>query len=362
MNFVKQNNSIFSDLLKTEQAIFSVLKVGDLVEGKMLEKGKKKLFLDLGKYGLGVVYGAEVSNAKNLLKDLNVGDTVHAKVVELDNDEGYIEVSLSEAGKQKAWTEVSELKEKGEILQVKISGFNKGGLTTELHEIPAFLPVSQLSTEHYPKVSDDDKAKIAEALQKLVGQELAVKIIDVNPRSNKLIISEKEAVEISSKELAKNYEVGQVVEAIVSGVADFGAFVRFTDNPAVEGLIHVSELDWRVVDNPKEIVKVDDVIKAKIIEIKDGKISLSLKALKADPWEKVKDKYRQGQEVIGKVYGFHAFGAIVDLGEEIQGQVHVTEFGSVEEMKKALALDKEYAFVIESIKPEEKRINLKLKK
>ena len=354
--------SILSQLMKSDPALVSVLKQGDLVQGTVLEKGANKMLVDLGKNGVGVVYRGELQNARDVIRNLKSGDAVHAKVMEVDNEDGYVELSLSEASKQKAWNEVAELQEKGESMKVKIVGFNKGGLITEIARLQAFLPVSQLASEHYPKVVDEDKSQIAKMLQQLVGQELEVKIIDVNPRNNKLIISEREAVEINTRELVKNYTVGQIIEGIVSGVADFGAFVKFTDNPAIEGLIHVSELDYRVVDNPKEIVKVDDVVKTKILDIKDGKISLSLKALKNDPWLALGDLYKDGQEVRGIVYSFNPFGATVNLDGDIQGQVHVTAFGGVEEMKRELVAGKEYAFEIESIKIPEKRINLKLKK
>ena len=216
---------------------------------------------------------------------------------------------------------VDELRGKDEAFTVKITGFNKGGLITSVKGIPAFLPVSQLAADHYPKAVSAERTEIGVALQKLVGEEISVKVIDANPRMGKLILSEKEATEISSRELAKNYEVGQVVDGLVSGVADFGVFVKFVDNPAVEGLIHVSELDYRIIENPKDVVKVDDVVKAKIMDIKDGKISLSLKAMKVDPWLVVADTYSENQGVKGKVYMFNPFGAIINLDETYQGYV-----------------------------------------
>ena len=350
------------DLLKSEPGALTLLKAGEVVEGTLLEKGSRKTLLDLGRFGTGIVYRSEMQNAREILKNLKIGDKIQAKVVDPDNEEDLVELSLAEVDKQKAWTEVSDLKEKEEIVSVVPTKFNRGGLITEISGLQAFLPISQLGNEHAPKISADSTTQLAEALEKLVGQELKVKVTDVNPRTKKLIISEKAATEVSSRELAKNYTVGQVVEGVVSGVADFGAFIRFTDNPAVEGLIHVSELDYRQIDNPKEVIHVDDAVTAKIIDIKDGKISLSLKALKADPWEKAGEKYKEGEVVHGKVYSFNPFGAIVSLDPEIQGQIHVTEFGSVEEMKKHLTLGNEYNFTVESVKVPEKRIMLKLKK
>lgn len=359
---IKNGGGLIGQILKTNHAFLPTLRVGDLVEGKVLEKGSAKLFIDLGKYGTGAVYRGELQNAKEYIKNLEVGAPVHAKVIDIDNEEGLVELSLSEADKQKAWTEVQELKEKEEVLKLKITGFNKGGLIAEIRGLSAFLPVSQLSQEHYPKVSEEEKSKITQSLQLLVGTELEVRIIDVNPRTSKLIVSEKAAQEMSARDLAKNYSVGQVVEAIVSGVADFGVFLRFTDNPAVEGFVHVSEIDWRIIDNPKEVLKVDDVVKAKIVDIKDGRISLSLKALKDDPWTNVAEYFKDGEEITGTVYVLNQFGAIVSLDHGFQGVVRVTEFGGVPEMKKELSQGEAYSFIIESVKPAERRITLKLKK
>jgi small subunit ribosomal protein S1 len=359
---IKNGGGLIGQILKTNHSFLPTLRVGDLVEGKILEKGSAKLFIDLGKYGTGAVYRGELQNAKEYIKNLNTGDAVHAKVIDIDNDEGLVELSLSEADKQKSWTEVQELKEKEEILKVKITGFNKGGLMAEIKGLSAFLPVSQLSQDHYPKVSEEEKSKIFQSLQLLVGSELEVKIIDVNPRTSKLIVSEKAVQELSARDLAKNYAVGQVIEGIISGVADFGAFLRFTDNPAVEGFVHVSEIDWRIIENPKEVLKVDEVVKAKIVDIKDGRISLSLKALKEDPWVKVSEYFKDGDEVVGTVYSLNQFGAVVNLDHGFQGIIRVTEFGGVPEMKKELSQGEQYSFIIESVKSTERRINLKLKK
>ncbi len=354
--------SPITQLIKDEPDLVCFLKEGDLIEVKFLKRTPRAAYFDLEKFGTGIVYGLELINAKNIIKDLKVGESINAKIIDLENDESFIELSLAGAHKQKNWQELKEIKEKDEILTIKIIGANSGGLVANINEIKAFLPVSQLANEHYPRVSDSDKNKILEELKKLVGQEIKVKIIDLNPRANKLIISEREASQQSIKELINQYKVGDVINGIVSGIADFGVFIRFTDNPAIEGLIHISELDYRLIDNPKEIVKIDELIKAKIIEIKDGQVFLSLKALKSDPWEVVGEKFKQGQEVNGMVYKFNPFGAYINLEYNLQGLIHITEFGSLEEMKKKLELGKQYQFVIDSIRPEEKRITLKLKK
>jgi len=352
---------ILNQLAKSNAPLMSLLKVGDLVEGKILEKRTRMILVDLGKYGIGAIYGLELLNAgRDFIKNLKVGDVIPGKVINSDNEDGFVELSISEAGRQEAWQEISELKEKEEVIKVIISGFNSGGLIAKIKDVSAFLPVFQLAAEHYPRIAGADKNQISQALQKLVGQELNIKIIDINPRTNKLIISEKEAAGVNLKELIKNYQIGQIIEGIISGIADFGVFVQFTDNPAVEGLIYISEISHRLIDNPKEIVKLDQVIKAKIIEIKEGKIFLSSKVLEPNPWDKVGDYYKEKQTVKGEVYKFYPFGAVINLEHDLQGQIHVAEFGSLEEIKKQLELNKKYSFIIESIQPQEKRIVLKL--
>lgn len=362
MTTVKPNPTPLSELARRDAALMSLPRVGDLVQGKVLSKSARLLVVDLGRFGTGVVYRGELKNARQALKGLEIGSDVSAKVVDTDNEEGYIELSLAEAGRQKAWGEVMELLEKDEPFSVTPKAANKGGLVVDICGLSGFLPVSQLSVEHAPKTTGDERDGLVSALEKLIGVEMKVKIIDANSRSEKLIVSEREASELSSKELAKNYKVGQEIEGVVSGVADFGAFVQFTDNPAVEGLVHVSELAYRIVENPKEIVKVDDVIKAKIVDIRDGKISLSIKALKSDPWTEAAELFKQGDTVTGRVYMFNPYGAVVTLKGELQGQIHVTEFGGSEEMKKEIAIGKDYEFLIDQVKPEERRIALKKKK
>lgn len=358
----KKNNSPLSQLLKQEPGLFSMPKVGDLVEAKLIAKTSRAVYFDLGGYGNGIVYGTEYANAKNAIKELGPGDAVPAKILELENEDGYIELSISEASQQKMWREVKELFEKDEPIKVKITGANAGGVTAEISSIKAFMPVSQLANEHYPRVDDASRTKIAEELKKFINQEFTVKIIDVNTRNNKLIISERAAADQNVKDLLVKYSVGQVIDGIISGVADFGAFIRFADEPLIEGLIHISEIDHRIIDNPKEVVKIGDLVKAQITEIKDGRVSLSLKSLKPDPWQKVEDKYKTGETIEGKIAKFNPFGAFVDLDAEIQGIIHVSEFGGIEEMKKTIEIGKSYQFLIDSVKSQEKRILLKFVK
>ena len=362
LNSFKKTDSAVALLMKNSPDLAGMIKEGDLVTGQFLKRTTRGVYFDLGKNGTGVLFGSELSNAKEILKNLKEGGSVTAKVVDPENDDGYVELSLAEAGKQKSWQSVKELYEKGEDLKVKITGANSGGLMTEVEGLKAFLPVSQLANEHYPRVDDGDKSKILEELKKFIGQELTVKILDFSLRNDKLILSEREITAKNVKEKLNKYKVGDIIDGIISGVADFGAFIKFSDDTEIEGLIHISELDHKLIENPKDVIKVNDQVKAKILEIKEGRVTLSLKALKEDPWQKAEERYKAGADVQGKVLRFNPFGAFVSLDPEIQGLIHISEFGGPEEMKKKLKEGETYAFHIESVKPQEKRIILKLKK
>lgn len=356
----KKQDSFEFQVLKTNPGLMPILREGELINVTLVEKSNRAVYFSISKVGTGVIYGVELINARNILKKLQVGDQVTAKVVVPENDEGLVELSLVEAGKQKAWQELKELKDTGEPIVAKVTGANSGGLLLELKGVQGFLPASQLSNEHYPKSDDGDRSSITQELKNFVDQELTVKIINLNPRTNKLIVSEREVEATNTKDLLEKYTVGDVVPGIVSGVADFGIFIKFADQPEIEGLIHISELSHNMVDHPREIANVGDVVKAKIVEIKEGRVSLSLKALQPDPWENAGNKFKEGERVKGEIYRLNPFGAFVKVEHGLMGLIHVSEFGSVEELKAALEPGKSYYFVISSIKPAEKRIVLKL--
>jgi len=361
---VLKKRSPMLKIIKAEPEMFTVVKPGDLVEAEFIGQGKRGAYFNVKNFSTGIVFGRELMNAREIIKKLEMGEVINAKVVMVDNESGYTELSLAEADKQKDWKELKEMKEKGEVVTVKIEGANSGGLMTEIKKIKAFLPVSQLSNQNYPRISDsnNEKEKIHEELKRFVDQEMQVKILTVNPKANKLIISEREITDENVQEILKKYAIGSEVEGIISGVADFGAFIRFEDDPEVEGLIHISELDHRLVEDPKEVVTVGDRVRAVVTEIKEGRVSLSLKALKPDPWKDLDKKFEKGQGVKGNPFKFNPFGAFIEVeGAEVQGLIHVSEFGSVEEMKDKLELNKTYDFVVETVNPEEKRLILKLK-
>lgn len=344
-------------------------RVGEIIEGKIIGKEKGALFLDLGAYGTGIIYGKEFYEARGELKDAKTGDKIFAKVIDLENEEGYVELSVKEAGEILAWETLKQKKESGETLTVKILGANKGGLLAEFLGIPAFLPVSQLSPEHYPRVEGGDTTKILRELQNFIGKELEVKVFDFSQKEGKLILSEKAKETEKIKEILKNYKVGDMVEGEISGITNFGAFMKFGKEnlegahpELVEGLIHISELDWKIIEDPSEIVKVGEKVKAKIIDISNDKVSLSLKALKKDPWKLIEKKYKKGDTAKGEVTKFNPFGAFVQITPKIQGLIHISEFGTQKKMQDTLKIGQKYDFQILLIDPKEHRMTLKLAK
>lgn len=338
--------------------------VGTVVEGRVIEKAPASLYVDLGLYGTGIVYGREYRDAIDIVRKVNLGDTLFAKVVELDNDEGYIELSLREAGREQTWEKLLRLKKEGVIVKTKILEANRGGLLAELEGVRGFLPVSQLASDHYPRVEGGDKQKIYSELQKFVGTELSVKIIDVDLGEEKLIVSEKEIEAKEIRDLLSRWQVNDIVEGEVSGVVDFGAFIKFKADPAnpesplVEGLVHISELDHKLIDDPRTIVKVGDAVRAMIIGLEGGRVSLSLKRLKEDPWKTAGERYQKDAVVEGTITKLNPYGAFVRLDENIHGLAHVSQFGSDEQMRSILTTGQRSKFKILEIKPDEHRLAL----
>jgi small subunit ribosomal protein S1 len=338
------------------------IKMGDIVEGVVIGTGRSSVYLDLGPQGTGIIYGREFLDEKRSLKPLQVGDHIAGKIIELENDEGYIELSLKEAGKELTWDKLQEQKDKEELLSVTVIGANKGGLLAEVLGIPAFLPVSQLSQEHYPKVEDGDSTKILLALQKFMGKELEVQIFDLDPTDQKIILSERSKERKKIKEILGQYKIGDVVEGVITGVVDFGAFVKFgKGEEEIEGLIHISEIDWQIIENPGDFLKIGEAVQAKIIDLSNGRASLSLKALKEDPWKEVEKKWKKFDEVQGKVTKLNPFGAFVEIEPKIQGLCHISEFGTRKRMEEVLKQGETYAFQVLEINATEHRMSLRLK-
>lgn len=328
----------------------------DVVEGPVVAIGRARVFVDLHPFGTGIIYGREYLSARESLKNTNVGDIITAKVVGIEKKEGYIELSLREARQALIWNEAETAMQKKTVFELPVAEANKGGLIINWQGIQGFLPASQLGPLHYPRVPDGDKDKIFAELKKLVGQKLELLVITANPKEQKLIFSEKGAGTSERSGLVEKYHVGDSVEGIVTGATEFGIFVKLEEG--LEGLVHISEMDWALVENPKGRYKVGESIKVKVIEIKDDKVSLSIKALTEDPWKSAAAKYKKDQKVEAVVIKYNKHGALASIEEGVAGLVHISEFPNEEALRASLELGKVYPFVIKLFEPKERRMTL----
>lgn len=351
---------------------------GETVEATIMSKQRGRVWFDLG-FFTGILYGKELQESREALKNLKEGDRVMVKILELENEDGLAELSLYAAGREKVWEELERARGEKQKLTLSVSEANKGGLVLEWRGIKGFLPVSQLAPDHYPVVEGGDKQKIFEELQRFLGRELEVYVLDVNQKENKLIFSErsKESV-VSDIDLVSAFAVGDVIQdAEITGIVDFGLFVKLNKGPAqpddsghsgrpalpdesrgrqIEGLVHISEVDWSLVENLFERFSVGDKIAVKIIGIEREKISLSIKALKPDPWKEA--PLEKGMIKEGRVIKLAPIGAFVEIMPGISGLAHISEFGSYEKMEAAVEIGKTYPFQISLFDPEHHKLAL----
>lgn len=340
---------LFNDSLTPPQ-------VGVLVDGPVIAIDKSRVYIDLFPFGTGIIYGREFLNAKDILRKVNLGNNISAKVVEERNSDGYIELSLKEARQALLWGEAEQAINNKTVFELPVKEANKGGLIFEWQSIQGFLPASQLKREHYPNVEDGDKDKIFSELKKLIGEKLSVSIIAANPKEGKLIFSEKNLEQKENADLIDKYQVGDIVEGEVTGIVEFGVFIKLEEN--LEGLVHISEIDWGLVENLNDFVKIGDKINVKVIDIKDGKISLSIKALKSNPWEQAIKKYNKDDKVSGVVIKYNKHGALVSIEEGVAGLVHISEFDDDIKLRETLELGKSYQFTITLFEPKEQKMTL----
>lgn len=344
------------DLLAQAGDSVKQLTVGETVDGTVLSVKKHEILIDLGPLGVGLVPRREVSLSKNY----NVGDSVIASVIDAELEDGYSLLSLRKAAKDRGWDEVMAKLESGEIITVVPYDANRGGLLVEYEGIRGFLPVSQLSAEHYPRVGSSDKDEILQRLNSLVKKDIKARILDADRKANKLIFSEKEAVKEGLAERFQKLAIGDTVTGVVTGVVDFGVFVNVE---GIEGLIHISEISWERVNNPSDYVKVGQTIEAKIIAIDKERLSLSMKQLTKDPWLDEVEQFKPGEKVEGTVTRITPFGAFVQLSPAVEALVHVSELGGDgTDPEKVFTLNERKEFTVLDIDKENRKISLSLGK
>lgn len=340
----------------------NVVKAGDTVEAKIFAKTKNKLWLDIA-CGIGVVPGKEMTAESD---EMQKGDKVLAYVLKPEDEEGHTVLSLRRADKDKIWENLKIDFEDDKILKGKIMEANKGGLMVEINGVRGFLPVSQLAPENYPRVEGGDKNRILEKLRGFIGKYIQIKIISFDKEAGKLIFSEKAVSEETQKAKISQIEVNQRIEAIITGVVDFGLFVRFKPKELeneIEGLIHISEVSWDRVTNLKKNYSPGDKVEAEIISVEGNRVSLSIKRLLPDPWIKEVKKYKVGDIVCGEVTRVTPFGAFVRLDNKIEGLVHISEIADkkIIDPGEILSAGLKKNFKIISIEPQAHKIGLSLK-
>ncbi|OGN04807.1 MAG: hypothetical protein A2831_01995 [Candidatus Yanofskybacteria bacterium RIFCSPHIGHO2_01_FULL_44_17] len=364
---------------------FDLPKAGEVITGEIISVSKNAVMVDLGSLGTGIVYPGEFYDNPSVQKTLKPGQAISAILLDIENDDGFRELSLKRAQMTTAWEDIRQKRDSGEVITTKVININKGGLIVEVSGIQGFLPLSQLSPEHYPKVEGGDTTKIVQVLQKMRNQDIQIKILDFSEDENRLIVSERAISEAHLKEELAKFKIGDIVDAEVTEVTDFGAFASISApteqptsennivaeheqandavkiNSTIEGLIHISEIDWKLVENPRDFLQTGQKVKAKIVGMDGDKISLSLKSLKSNPWEKVQDKYQVGQVIEGEVLKVHSYGILIRLDDDFNGFLAASELGKISEENTIHAGDRIKTAIV-SIDPLERRITLTLQK
>lgn len=332
-------------------------KAGEVIEAEVISATRNKILVDLNGLTVGMVPGREFTYEA---REIKPGDKVLAYIITLENEDGLAVLSMRRADRERVWRNVKEKQESGEVVDVKVSDVNKGGLLVDFNGVEGFIPASQLSATNYPKVADGDRDLITNRLRELVGTSLQVKILSFDQPANKLIFSEKAAGEADIAEKVKELPVGQRLTGEVTGVVDFGIFVRIGE---IEGLVHISEISWEKIDNLRDRYNVGDKVEVVVIGVEGSRVSLSIKRLQDDPWQEKVSGFKVGQAVEGEVTRITPFGAFVRLVDGVDGLVHISELGDkLTDPHDVVTLGKKYQFEILSIESMAHRISLRLKK
>ena len=322
---VHKPGSAMAKLLTDKDLQMKDLRPGDLVEGIVVSVSHSEVLLDVGAKSEGVVSGSDLSDADESFKHLKLGDTIFAKVVQAENQQGYIVLSLRKAEKDKKWKGAEDAFATGSVLEATIIEYNKGGLLSDCLGLRGFIPLSHLDRSHFAAGSE---AELKESLKALAGKVIKVKVIELDPLKNRFVLSEKDALSTYSDESREKrlqeIAAGTTLEGIVTGIMPFGVFI---DLDGVEGLVHISEIAWEKVNNPSSYFSVGKTVKVMVLGIDDQskKLALSVKRLSPNPWETVEKSYPVGTKVKGIVSKVVPFGAFVTIEKGLDGLIHVSE-------------------------------------
>src|SRR6056300_333388 len=342
----------FPDLLEKTLITFND---GDVIEGTIVRIDRNEVMVDVGYKSEGVIPSRELSVRKSVNpKDLvNEGDKIQALVLDKEDDEGRLILSVKRAIYEKAWGDIQEISDNDESVKGTVIESVKGGLIVDIG-VRGFLPASLI-----------DVRRVKE-LTSYIGEEIEAKILELDRQRNNIVLSRKAHLEEEQsgerQSFLEDLEVGNIKEGKISSIVNFGAFV---DIGGMDGLVHVSELSWRHVENPNEVVKVGDTVTVKVLEIDNDKerISLSIKQVTEDPWLDFELQYKQDDIVDGDVTKVVPFGAFVTIGKGVEGLVHVSEISSekVDSPELALAIGQKVKIKITELDIPKRRVNLSIK-
>ena len=360
---VTQPMSLMEEFLNDPSLEYKSLKYGDVMDGVIMRIDRDEILVDIGSKSEGIVPSREFSSLNTEEKDaLSIGETILVFVVQPENQEGQAVVSIDRARQEKSWRRLQELYEANEAIQAEVTNYNKGGLLVNLDGVRGFVPASQVSEIR----GGDDASKQAD-MAKLIGTKLNLKVIEINRHRNRLILSERQAMQERRDEmkekLIEELKEGEVRKGRVSSICDFGAFV---DIGGADGLVHLSELSWSRVRHPSEILKVGQEVDVAVLGInsQERKIALSLKRTQAEPWSQVGDKYEVGQLVRGAITQLANFGAFARIEDGIEGLIHVSEITDerITHPKQIVKEGDELILRIIRIDPQRRRMGLSLRR
>jgi small subunit ribosomal protein S1 len=324
-DFPAADNSEMKDLLEQE-ASAGRLRRGEVVEGVVVQVGRDEILVDVGSKAEAIIPADEAGVPPNeILSSIHVGETIVAMVLETENREGHATLSLARAQTERGWRTLQRLLETGETLEAPVVDFNRGGLVVNVDGVRGFVPLSQIVDLRQPGAADES---VESRLERMKGRQLELKVIELNRRRNRVILSERAAYQerrVRDRDrLIDELAEGQTRTGRVTSVADFGAFV---DVGGADGLVHLTELSWAPVSHPSQIVHVGDEVEVLVLGVdrEKKKIALSLKRLREEPWDKVTERYAVGQTVPARVTKLATFGAFAEIEAGVEGLIHISE-------------------------------------
>ncbi|MFN2202621.1 MAG: 30S ribosomal protein S1 [Caldilineaceae bacterium] len=359
-----ENHPMALLLAEMDQALI-VPQQGQIRSGIIVEKRPHELLVDIGYKSEGIVGGRELDRIEEMVESLDIGDEVPVYVLREDR-EGNLMLSISRAQAEKDWEKAEEYMQSQSVFEGEVAANNRGGVIVKIGQVRGFVPASQLSSESQ-RMSNDDAENSEDRWADLVGKSLMLKVIDIDRRRNRLILSERLAMREWRRkmkdQLLDSLAEGDVYDGVISSIADFGAFV---DLGGADGLIHLSELSWNRVNHPSEVVKVGQDVKVQILNVDQDRrrIGLSLRRLQPHPWDLVEDHYEVGQIVRGQITKLVNFGAFARLDKDgIEGLIHISELSEqrVGHPKEVVAEGEEHDLRVIRIDVERRRMGLSLK-